>query len=355
MNIYVAGVSGESQYVKSLRTFYEISLRPGDMKQERASGRGDVSRILACNEFLELKEYDAIAMFDLDMLHDPDILEKLRTDMEEHNLDMVTGHYYARESRYIHSIIWEVGDGKWPFLPMLNVPHSGLHEVAITGMGNVLIKREVVEAVKDYLPKGDNPFSIGAAPEIAGDNRMLGTDFRFFAIARKLGYKLWLDAEIESKHGTIVWMDRDVADRLTDYGKIYDYMTGIAEQIRKVDGMDKKFLEARIKAHEARVEDLIKQYQQSEKTTDLLKRQLDAIRIVLSEDNFLLSKLNEGSNFPTVPEDKKQEVVDNRKGIPGIQEEEARQARENVLQKEAKGFVEDIQTLRGSDAVQGTA
>ena len=346
MNIYVAGVSGDTQYVKSLRTFYEIRLRPGDLKQERASGRGDVARVLACDDFLDYKEYGAISLFDLDMLHDPDVLERLRTDMEEHNLDMVTGHYYARDARYVHSIIWCVGNGKWPYMPMITAPRTGLHEVAITGMGCVLIKREVVEAVANYLPPGDHPFSIGPAPKITGDNRNLGTDHRFFSIARELGYKLWLDAGIESKHGTVFWMGRDIAEKLIDHKQTAKYLDAIAEHMRKVDGMDEKFLETRIEAYKARLKDMGAQLEQANKTADLLKRQMDATRVVISEDTFLLGKIKEGKAFPTVAENKREETLVNRTGLKDLGMEEIKEAREHVMQKEAKEFVEDLQVLR---------
>lgn len=215
MQVYVAGISGETQYVKSLRTYYEIPIRPGDYKQERAIGRGDVARRQAGSDFLE-GDFDAILLLDLDMLHPPDILERLRA----HDLDMVTGHYYARNARYIHSICWETGNGSWPWRPMVNVPRTGLHEIAVAGMGCVLIKRTVVEAVKRRLPPGGHPFGIGPLPEATGDHKSLGSDFRFFTLARMLGYKLYLDASIESRHATVFWLNHQLADKLYDPKKV---------------------------------------------------------------------------------------------------------------------------------------
>jgi len=346
VKIYVAGISGEQQYVKSLRSFYEIRLRPGDIKQERAIGRGDVARMLAGEEFNEKEEYDAIALFDVDMLHPPDALEKMRS----HDLDMVTGHYYARNLKFVHSIIWELGDGTWPFTPLVDVPKTGLHEVAISGMGCVLIKRDVFNAVSDFLPPGDHPFSIGPCPEVTGDYRTLGTDFRFFAIARLLGYKLWLDADIECQHATVLWLNRDLAGRLNDPKRNFEWLQMIATQIREADGMNDKFLEVRVKQLQARLEDLQTQHAQMNKSADFLRRQIEAVKTVLSEDLFLMEESKKGKIFPTVPEEQRKEMLENRTKLPGnMPDAEAKRAREHMLGEEAKGFVDDLQVIQPSE------
>ena len=347
MRVYVAGISGDVQYVKSLRTFYEIEVEPGDEKRERASGRGDVSRLLACEEFLERKEFGAIGFFDLDMLHPPDVLKRLRA----HDLDMVTGHYYARNSRNTHSVISNFGDGTFPFPPMVDIPRSGLHEIAVTGLGCVLIKRRVVEDVARYLPKGDNPFAIGVLPQLTRDHRALGSDFRFFTAARYLGYKLWLDAGVESRHGIIYWVNHEIADRLRNYPKEFERLDAIEEQIRRERGVNTSTLQTRISKLEAQLATIKAQKEQVRKTLDFLDRQELALTAVLSEDRFLLQAENDAPDAPDAlfpVTDTPGRMLENRTRVDGMSEPEAREARTDVLGREADGFVQDIQTLRSA-------
>lgn len=350
--VYVAGISGETQYVKSLRTYYEVRIRPGDLKQERASGRGDVARMLACEDFLA-GPWDAICLLDLDMLHPPDILERLRA----HDLDMVTGHYYARNSRNVHSIVCGYGDGKWPFPPLVEVPRSGMHRVGTTGMGNVLIKRAVVEAVKKRLPPGDNPFGIGPSREVTGDDRSLGSDFRFFALAQLAGYALYLDADVESRHGVVFWLNHELADGLRGVRDDQKRVESLSEQFFKERGVDTESLKLRIRAMGKKLADAQAQRQQFSSSLDLLDRQIIALSAVLNEENFLLGEeigAHDPNAFPVAPDDQKQMLLDSRKGLEGISKQEVIQARTAVLQNEAKEFVDDIQALRRPDEVPGT-
>ena len=215
MRVLVAGATGQMQHVRGVESFYGIDLRDGDDKIRHINGRGDVSRRILCDEFLKRKEFDAILMVDMDQLSPPDLLERLRA----HDRDMVTAHYMHRGIDPIYSICSAVGE--WPYQPMTNIPEGGIHEIAVTGMGAVLIKREVIEAVRDYLPPGDHPFAIGPLPEVAGNYVSLPADLRFFTVARKLGYELWLDANVECLHATVVWVGRDLHKRLG--GEVPDF------------------------------------------------------------------------------------------------------------------------------------
>lgn len=193
--------------------------------------RGDITREAFVDFFLNDESYtgeDAILLLDADQLHPPDMLEKLRA----HDLDMVCAHCYRRNTHPIQSLCYEIGDGTFPFLPYppKKIPRSGLHEIAVTGFGCVLIKKKVLQAVKDTLPKGANPIAIGPMPEIVSDHGNWGPDFRFFIRARKLGYKLWLDANIESLHSTNFWLGHKSADYMTDY---MDWATA-AQDILKI-------------------------------------------------------------------------------------------------------------------------
>lgn len=347
MTVLLAGISGDLQYVKSHRSFYQIEVEPGDEKKEFPGGRGDVSRRQAESYFLE-SAHTHIFMLDVDMLHPTTILKQLRT----HNKDIVTGHYYARNSRNIHSIWCQVGDGKWPFPPMVDVPKSGLHRIGMTGMGNVLISKQVVQSVRDYLPKGDEAFAIGVCPAITGDYRSLGSDFRFFSIAQLLGWELWGDADVESKHATVFWLGREIVEKLKDNTKTAERLTEYSIQFLQECGVNAKTLQLRIDQLKKRRDELGVQKEQMDKNSNFLQRQIDALNTVISEDMYLLSMeekevLEESPPkedvFPVT--DDPQAMLEHHTGIQGVSTAEAKLAREGVLKREAQGFAEDADTI----------
>lgn len=217
MKVLLALASHETQHVGSLRTAYRIKTREGDQLQDEWRFRGDVARESFVDYFLKAPQFgadDAILLLDADQRHPEDMLEKLR----EHDLDMVCAHYYARQTNPVQSLCYELGDGRWPYLPMLHPPKEGLHEIAFTGFGCVLIKKKVLQAVGATQPEGMSPIDIGALPEIDGNHMAWGPDFIFFHKARQLGYHLWLDASIESLHGITVWLGHESARKLINYG-----------------------------------------------------------------------------------------------------------------------------------------
>ena len=337
----MGGITGETQYVRGLRSFREIILRPGDFRDEFSSGRGDVARRKLCDAFMQATEYDALLMCDLDMWHPPDMLEKLRS----HDKDMVTGHYFAREAHPVHSIIGQYGDGKWPFLPLNDIPTTGLHRVGMTGMGNVLIKRHVIEAVAKYLPPGDEPFAIGPCPAITGDYRSLGSDYRFFPLAQRLGFELWLDASVESQHAVTFWIGRQMYEAVKPYQAKETFKRNIAYIALQLGekGMNPQALQERIKQIEGRKADLVAQKASALKTVEFLERQITGLNWTLNEDKWLLENLPKlTAEFPTVPEGKRGKLLANRLGVEGMTEQQVKQAREGVAQKEAREFAEDL-------------
>lgn len=228
MRVMIAGASEEKQYLKSYRSFRDMTIRDGDILIEPEEfTRGDITRMSLCDHFLENREYDAILLLDLDMVHPKNLLEGLR----EHDVDMVTAHYWKRKTP-MESIIG-TGD-KWPYLPLKEpFPTSGLMEVSTTGFGAVLIKREVIQGVSGLIPKGEHPMAIGPVPELANGEVAMGSDMRFFYYARQSGYKLWLDCGLESLHACNIWLSRWL------YGKIReeDYEAG---ELAKIEELHKQ-------------------------------------------------------------------------------------------------------------------
>ena len=245
MRVYVAGVTSERQYAESVADFHELKIREGDIRAMKSDTRGDIARIIMCADFLEQfhDPDDAILMMDLGMRFSEDLLEKLRA----HDLDMVSAHYYMRTFRPMMSVVRVSENGQWPFTPLLDVPREGLHPVALAGFGAVLIKRKVVEAVAKQLPPGVPPFAIGSMPEMTdGDHGPFGSDFYFFTRAKRAGYQLYLDASVECAHGTTVWLDRDIYDKLDHTEGHARFLGKTIKESARIHGMNKQTAKIRI-------------------------------------------------------------------------------------------------------------
>ena len=256
MRVLLAAASHEVQHVGSLTSFYTIETRAGDERTIEWRTRGDMARDKFASHLLESEKYgpdDCILMLDADQRHPQDMLERLRTSMETHNLDMVCAHYYRRETQPIQSLCYTLtGDGTWPFLPMLDPPMSGLHEIAVTGFGAVLIRKKVMMAVKDAIPPGMSPVAIGPIPELEKDHQNWGADFRFFHHARKAGYRLWLDASIESLHAVPLWLGHKSAKKLINYGKWANGAQDIFTRRLELHGVNIEAVKQRLVILEAR-------------------------------------------------------------------------------------------------------
>ena len=172
MNVFVAGVSSEQQLVKALDSYHELKGREGDDRAHLFGRPGLFARMELCDVFLKSKEFDALLMVDMDMIIPSDGLEKLR----EHDLDMVTGHYFVRDTSPMRSVCTiEINGREWP---MAHIPKDGLHPIMTTGMGFLLIKRKVIEDVAK-LHNIFHPFAVGPIPEMFDDGRVFGQDVRF--------------------------------------------------------------------------------------------------------------------------------------------------------------------------------
>lgn len=261
MRVFVAVASSDTQYVKSHRSCHELNRRDGDdMFLPNEFGIGLTSRIQMEQGFWDHPEYDALLCLDADQAHPVDMLEKLRTSMEEGDLDMVCAHCYRRTFAPVQSLCFELGDGTWPSLPILDPPTEGLHEISSTGFGCVLIHRRVLAGLREYLPKGVSPFAAGPISGMSKDRDLFGQDFRFFLLARRLGYRLWLRADCESLHGVTMWLGHYAADRLMDYTRWANaaHQTFIEDRLR-IHGMNLEAFKQRRRILEARKKGLLDQ------------------------------------------------------------------------------------------------
>ena len=235
MRVFLAGVSSETQYTKALDTIWnDLITREGDELAFKCGSVGWASRMELCNTFLERPQFDALFMVDMDMKFPPDALERLRS----HNVDMVSGHYFKRQVDPMVSIIQVEKDGE--LVPLRDIPTEGLHLVVTSGMGCLLVKREVIEAVAK-IPEIVHPFMVGALPSVYGWDMHFGQDIRFFLYAKMLGYQLWLDASVECPHACTVWLTKKLYDILRPhqeeewqkYLDSYEWAPPITETVSK--------------------------------------------------------------------------------------------------------------------------
>lgn len=252
MNVLIAGASSETQYVAGVNAYYDLQRRPGDKNSLQHTSIGYVSREEFVDKLLAAPDLDALLLLDVDQRHPADLLERLRDAMEAGDLDMVCAHYYRRGTSNVQSLCYPIGDGTYPQLPYLDPPTTGLHELLTTGFGCVLIHKRVVAAVQASLPAGENAVAIGPLPETTGNWDVVGQDFRFFLRARALGYRLWLLADVESLHGSTIWLGHKSARKLANYEKWADASYDLFEERLRLHGMNPQAYKQRLTILEAR-------------------------------------------------------------------------------------------------------
>ena len=346
MDIFVAGVSSELQYTKGVNSFRSLELGANDIAALHYGATGLTARKALCSEFLKKKEYDAIALFDLDMEFPVDTIQRLR----KHGLDMVSGHYYRRQMKPMVSIIDISLDETWPYIPLLDVPQSGLHEIASTGMGCVLIRRQVIEAVAAELPPLLHPFDNGPLEWLTGSHINLGQDKRFFALARRLGYKLWLDAEIKCRHAITNWIDDDFYNKNRSKATQAQLFSGLWLDSLGRYGMNEKTIKLRLQALDLEREHLLAEFDSIKGNKDLEELQPYVLQLNeydnrMAECRDWLTGIIATVKFPNVPDDAREEFEKHRLGSPdiGIDDPKAvHQLREIVHQREAAEFVEEL-------------
>lgn len=336
MRVYIAGATPAQQYIRSYKSFLNLEREPGDeLFEPKDFTRGDVTRTRFGEEFLARREFDAILLLDLDMIHPPDLLRRLRA----HDLDMVTGHYFKRGTSPMMSVC-SVGE-EWPYEPLFDVPRSGLHEIANAGFGCILIKREVVEAVAKTLYAREPVFSLGPMPEMTGDHGPMGSDFRFLRRARDLGYKLWLDASAESAHAVTSWLTHELYDILRPH-QMKEWSEYWAKHIGaygEMHGMDKQAAEIRLKQLEVALRQAREQAKQWADKARVIEGQMAEREFDTKIDAQKPSKL------PVLSKEEVARLVAKRHEVPGGHDpKDVKEAREEVYRREAQEFVDELQS-----------
>ena len=138
--------------------------------------------------------FDRVLWLDSDMTFEPDIMQKLMADMDEHNLDYVSALYFMR-TRPTKPVIFErlIYDR----LPeevhikadnMLDYPKDQLFEVEGSGFGGVLIKTSALKQVAEN-------FGLPFSPMMG-----YGEDLSFCWRMKQLGIKMYCDSRIKMGH-----------------------------------------------------------------------------------------------------------------------------------------------------------
>ena len=138
-------------------------------------------------------------------------------------------------------------------------------------------------AVKESLPFRQSPFSTGELEWLTGDGGHFGADVRFFALARKLGYKLWMDASVECEHGHTLWLNRETYDRDGHKDKQSNTWKALFEQSKERNGMDAKTAVIRVEQLQLARKEVEEKLLTAQQQANQLKTQLAVIDGQLAE------------------------------------------------------------------------
>lgn len=151
--------------------------------------------------------FDRVMWFDSDVVFQPDTLQKLHRDMDEHGCDMVSG-LYVKRSLPTEPVIYETireperqPDGRIlkQIVPFTDYPHDDVFTIAGCGFGCVLMSVKLLQAVWNQYGPAFAPYPWASE------------DISFCYRAQHLGYHLMCDSSVSCGHvGTYIYTDRDL-------------------------------------------------------------------------------------------------------------------------------------------------
>jgi len=132
-------------------------------------------------------DFDYVLWIDSDSVFSVQQVEELI----KHDKDIVSGLYYKRRAKDLEAVAFQdVGD---KYISI--IPESGLQEVEAVGFGFILMKQKVIEEMfKEY---GIRQFEFQYFDE---SNEYKSEDITWCERVKKLGYKIWLDADCRIGH-----------------------------------------------------------------------------------------------------------------------------------------------------------
>jgi GT2 family glycosyltransferase len=144
---------------------------------------------------------DYILWIDSDMVFPDTLLIDLMADMET-GKDIVAGVCHMRREPY-KPVLWsKLRQGLTAFEneseSLVDYPRDGLFEVEGVGFGCIMMKTEVIAAVRDKYA------------DLFGHLPGYGEDLSFCIRARGCGYRIWVDPKIQVGHKSSIIVDDTV-------------------------------------------------------------------------------------------------------------------------------------------------
>lgn len=153
----------------------------------------DFARNEVVRQVLRDDTYTHLFFADCDHVFPADTVDRLLA----HDKPVVSARYHMRKEPY-HAVAYvkhRVLEGPHCYAPV----HfgQGVFEIERGGAGALLIKREVLEAIRDR--EGENWFRYQRGPTPPHD-MSVSEDFWFWRCAREAGFSCWLDWDLEVGH-----------------------------------------------------------------------------------------------------------------------------------------------------------
>lgn len=149
----------------------------------------DAARNVIVRAFLDEDTADALVFLDADMRHPRDVVHRLVS----HNLAIVSGRYQMRKPPFHTVAMKRTGDGPHDFTAVGE--QSGLVPIDAGGAGVLLIRRDVLEAIRARI--GDNWFNYQVGPN---GIRSISEDMWFYAQAKAAGFPAFVDLDLVCSH-----------------------------------------------------------------------------------------------------------------------------------------------------------
>lgn len=204
---------------------------------EYARGRNAIVEQVLAQEAAAGIRYSHLFWIDDDVILPVDALDKLLAV----DAPLVSGLYFMRRAPHLPVAYEEVQDPAYrdKFWPVSSYPDQGVREIAAAGMGCVLVKREVFDAVPrpwfawrpiTRLPDSDVVSldahdaagdSRRALEDHTPDERTIGEDLWFFTQARRQGYQALLHGGVKCGHiGAFVFDEAQYRNMRSGYHRI---------------------------------------------------------------------------------------------------------------------------------------
>lgn len=176
---------------------------PSHLISSRQIAALDLARQQTVENILE-SDAEWILFLDSDVLPPIDVYPRLR----EHNLDIVSGLYYAKKDP-VHPAMWSIEEGKG-LSPIVKWPDGALVEADAIGLGCTLVNRRVFE----YMDKPWFRWTEGFEEhpwDTQEHNRQIGVgeDFFFCHKAKEEGFNIYVDTSIKCRHESTGVIDEE--------------------------------------------------------------------------------------------------------------------------------------------------